>query len=380
MKNVKTTTIKIRHRSLALLLLILIAFSNASCNVEDIVLDLIGNTNESTSALNTEDLSEDSDVSTEPPTEDVTEPEVIIPYNKEIEAEIQEKYWHQYIGSKPDYAEIPYEWTTPPKVQYYGQFGNAYMVYLWCDETTGRIGAYFVEGYEFRYEGERQILAYKNGIFYTLEESLEHNFIDLKDLEAIHSEFKELNSSNYKQIYMRPPVDDYEVIPGEIEIRIQPEYNSKEYDIEDFSDIGCTKLEYGPSEELESHLIYRYFRLYLPAETEEEVVKAIRVLEAREDIYSAIPIVPFKLDALPNDSEYGSLSSDNYWAINKISLPQAWDEITGKSAILVGVIDSGIDNTHPDLQGRVNTSLSKCFVDGCGCTNGLTDNTGMELR
>ncbi len=102
MKNVKTTTtIKMLHRTLALLLLILIAFSNASCNVEDIVLDLIGNTNESTSALNTEDLSEDSDVSTEPPTEDVTEPEVIIPYNEEIEAEIQKNIGINLLHRSP---------------------------------------------------------------------------------------------------------------------------------------------------------------------------------------------------------------------------------------------------------------------------------------
>lgn len=61
----------------------------------------------------------------------------------------------------------------------------------------------------------------------------------------------------------------------------------------------------------------------------------------------------------PNDEKY--VSSDQ-WAIDKIALPAAWNETTGSSTVYVGVIDTGIDASHPDLQNRVNTELSRCFT------------------
>jgi subtilisin family serine protease len=66
----------------------------------------------------------------------------------------------------------------------------------------------------------------------------------------------------------------------------------------------------------------------------------------------------------------------DYWAINKIELPAAWDTETGDSTILVGVIDNGIDGNHPDLQNRVNTSLSKSFSIYDYGTDGLQDQSG----
>lgn len=53
-----------------------------------------------------------------------------------------------------------------------------------------------------------------------------------------------------------------------------------------------------------------------------------------------------KLYALntPNDPSFGSL-----WGMNKIDAEQAWDLSTGSQEVVVGVIDTGIDYTHPDL-------------------------------
>lgn len=65
------------------------------------------------------------------------------------------------------------------------------------------------------------------------------------------------------------------------------------------------------------------------------------------------------LDTDPNDSSYGS-----QWALNNtgqtggtadadIDAPQAWDISTGSQTVVVGVIDTGIDDGHPDLAANM---------------------------
>ncbi|MBO5967700.1 MAG: S8 family serine peptidase [Clostridia bacterium] len=50
------------------------------------------------------------------------------------------------------------------------------------------------------------------------------------------------------------------------------------------------------------------------------------------------------------------------WAISKIQLPQAWEINKNASDIIVAILDTGIDTTHPDLQGKVLTSYCRDFT------------------
>ena len=52
------------------------------------------------------------------------------------------------------------------------------------------------------------------------------------------------------------------------------------------------------------------------------------------------PLISFT----PNDPLFNQL-----YGMTKISAPQAWDVFTGNSNLVIGVIDTGIDYTHPDL-------------------------------
>lgn len=43
----------------------------------------------------------------------------------------------------------------------------------------------------------------------------------------------------------------------------------------------------------------------------------------------------------------------NQWALPKINAPQAWDKTQGLSSIKIAIVDTGIDQTHPDIEGKV---------------------------
>ena len=61
----------------------------------------------------------------------------------------------------------------------------------------------------------------------------------------------------------------------------------------------------------------------------------------------------------PNDTQYSSL-----YGMTKISAPQAWDITTGSSNVVVAVIDTGIDYTHPDLADNMATNPGEIRGNG----------------
>lgn len=53
--------------------------------------------------------------------------------------------------------------------------------------------------------------------------------------------------------------------------------------------------------------------------------------------------------ALPNDTNYDYQS----WHYEMTNLPTAWDTTTGRSDVIVAVVDTGVLLSHPDLQGQL---------------------------
>ncbi|HEV3351588.1 MAG TPA: S8 family serine peptidase [Acidimicrobiales bacterium] len=52
--------------------------------------------------------------------------------------------------------------------------------------------------------------------------------------------------------------------------------------------------------------------------------------------------------ATPNDPAFGQ-----QWSLNAVNAPAAWDVTKGSPAVVVADLDSGVDPTHPDLQGKL---------------------------
>jgi subtilisin family serine protease len=89
----------------------------------------------------------------------------------------------------------------------------------------------------------------------------------------------------------------------------------------------------------------------VPAGTEHAVAAD---LTRRPDVEYAEPDRVVRLPAIPGASRGAQLvPNDTYyagfqWNLPKINAPQAWDITTGDSTVMVAVVDTGFDATHPD--------------------------------
>ncbi len=55
-----------------------------------------------------------------------------------------------------------------------------------------------------------------------------------------------------------------------------------------------------------------------------------------------------QLQTTPNDPDYS-----RQWGYESISAPSAWDHTTGSRSVIIGIVDSGIEQSHPDIPSGV---------------------------
>jgi len=80
---------------------------------------------------------------------------------------------------------------------------------------------------------------------------------------------------------------------------------------------------------------------------------AIAALESDPSVLYAEPDYRVTIDAVPNDTSYGS-----QWHYPKIGLPAAWDVTTGSAAVIVAVIDTGVELTDAELDSKITTGAN----------------------
>ncbi len=107
--------------------------------------------------------------------------------------------------------------------------------------------------------------------------------------------------------------------------------------------------------------IYRV--VFASPKDKENLRNVVKSFQAVSDVHSAALEAVNRIDAtfepyIPNDSYFSK-----QWYLNKIMAPQAWglwgEEIPGDSTVLVGVVDTGIDYTHPDLVDAMWVNLGE---------------------
>ena len=109
------------------------------------------------------------------------------------------------------------------------------------------------------------------------------------------------------------------------------------------------------------HIVPGLVLVELPEATKDSAAleSTLRDIEAHDNVVYAEPDYLVKANLVPNDPDYEKLwgMSNTGQSSGKpgadISAEEAWDTTTGSRDIIVGVIDSGIDYTHPDLAANM---------------------------
>src|ERR1041385_6804033 len=87
--------------------------------------------------------------------------------------------------------------------------------------------------------------------------------------------------------------------------------------------------------------------LDLPDQADEKAFA--HALSARGDVeFAELDQVLKPADITPNDPWY-----PNEWVLTKIGTPAAWSSTTGSQNVVIAILDTGVDSTHPDLQNLI---------------------------
>jgi len=93
----------------------------------------------------------------------------------------------------------------------------------------------------------------------------------------------------------------------------------------------------------------RIYRLRLAPDA--NVLRVVQELNTSPAVVYAEPDYLAHIIATPNDPLYSG-----QWGLSQINAPAAWDMITGTTDVVIAVIDSGLDTSHPDLAGQLWTN------------------------
>jgi large repetitive protein len=156
-----------------------------------------------------------------------------------------------------------------------------------------------------------------------------------------------------------------ESVPGELIVRFAPGV--------DAPDRAAARVE--ADVDFERSLPLRGVQL-VTAEPGQSVPAAVAELERSADVVYAEPNLIRRAQATPNDPFFPDL-----WGLHNtgtpsgtpdadIDAPEAWDLATGSPNVVVGVVDSGVDVTHPDLSSVIWANPGE---SGGLASNGLDD-------
>lgn len=99
---------------------------------------------------------------------------------------------------------------------------------------------------------------------------------------------------------------------------------------------------------------------YMHLSADVDVMQTIEKLKGIDGVVYAEPdYVVYPTDTIPNDTRWAE-----QWAFATVRAPLAWDTSTGAGDVVVAVIDTGVDTTHPDLINNLWTNPDEIAGNG----------------
>ena len=189
------------------------------------------------------------------------------------------------------------------------------------------------------------------------------NTASLANLEYTTEDFREINCKNIKNMTKATTDIVYAKLSGK-EMPEQRNASSEYVTFRDYYDVNTSEF-------------HQILAIELAEPGKENVLAAIKKIEQRADVIYAGPNYMYQIE----QSEESQSSRivvpwddliDDQWAINMNNLPAAWEIETGGSRrVAVGIVDTGVDQMHPDLI-RTEGSRASWEINILGDSNSVT--------
>ena len=124
--------------------------------------------------------------------------------------------------------------------------------------------------------------------------------------------------------------------------------------------LDCEKIEtiFHPQETENEYNIEDVILIHLKRKDKQAVKEAIERLLSNPDVVYAEPDYLNELHIIPNDPLFRNL-----WGMERIQAPLAWNCTIGSHHVIVGVLDTGAESTHPDLRANLLIPRENRFRD-----------------
>lgn len=119
--------------------------------------------------------------------------------------------------------------------------------------------------------------------------------------------------------------------------------------LEKFPDRTQRAVENAPIPQLQ-----RFYTLTFSSQDPLDVQQALVLLADDQQLASVSPNYLVHVTVVPTDPYFGSIGSwgqtyRDLWGLQNIRATNAWNITTGSGSLIVGVLDTGLDYTHPDI-------------------------------